>query len=163
MKQNGNTSERTVLAKEFVIDIDINDYPERKCCQKQPKVCNRCWAYLALAIQIIDRTLRNDHGFRRLLWVYSGRRGVHLWVSDRTAMLLDDKERQSIMKGLNGFRLLNGKEVSTWRPEKLAEDERGGGSISKEKKLADRMRRQVHPAFRYEGNKVSNDSCTNKS
>lgn len=132
--------ERELLGKEFVIDIDINDYPARTCCQKRPTVCCRCWAYLVLAIKVVSRTLREDLGFRRLLWVYSGRRGVHLWVCDREAVLLKDSERQDIMKSLDGFRCLGGKEVSTWRP----------GAPNEKIGKADRMRRPIEPQFRYE-------------
>jgi len=93
---------------------------------------------------MVSRLLREDWGFKRLLWVYSGRRGVHLWVCDRKAMLMEDSERQQLIRSLVGFRLLGQKEVSTWRSggTRVDEDRLRGG------KLVERMRRPIGPAFR---------------
>lgn len=79
-----------------------------------------------MAIKVVDVALREDFGFRHILWVYSGRRGVHAWVCDRRARTLDDGKRKAIAGYLE---VLKG----------------GGGGGARRVNL----RRPLHPHIRY--------------
>ena len=86
------------MGREFVIDIDMNDYNSVRTCCRDATVCSSCWILMTIAIKIINDILRRHLGFRHLLWVFSGRRGVHCWVCDESAKLLSSEERAAIIQ-----------------------------------------------------------------
>ncbi len=90
---------------ELVFDIDLNEYDAvRKfvcSCQGADQVCIRCWQLINLAIRIIDETLRFDFGMNDIIWVFSGRRGVHGWVDDKIGFMLNQEQRMSIIDYLS--------------------------------------------------------------
>ena len=101
------TAALTPQAKELVFDIDLtdyedvirdlSDYPKESATER----CDRHWPYMATAVKVLDTALREDFGFKRIMWVYSGRRGIHAWVCDSNARSLTSLQRAAVADYLN--------------------------------------------------------------
>ena len=44
--------------------------------------------------------IAEDYGFKHIMWVYSGRRGVHCWVGDKRARKLSEESRKALVSYL---------------------------------------------------------------
>ncbi|KAI2467359.1 prim-pol domain-containing protein [Annulohypoxylon bovei var. microspora] len=113
-----NSSAFKPLMKELCFDIDLTDYDDIRTCCDKANICNRCWQFITMAIKVVDVALREDFGFKHIMWVYSGRRGAHAWVCDKKARTMDDQKRRAIAGYLEVIRggAQSGKKVNVRRP-----------------------------------------------
>jgi DNA primase small subunit len=79
----------------------MDDYNEVRTCCQGSKICKLCWKLMRLAGEVWNQTLTEDFGFNSILWVFSGRRGIHLWVCDKQARTMNNKIRSSLADNLN--------------------------------------------------------------
>lgn len=105
------------VMKELVFDIDMTDYDSIRTCCQGTKICIKCWQFIVMAIKVVDTALREDFGFQHIMWVYSGRRGAHAWISDKRAREMDDPKRKAVANYLEALRgNENGKRNAFRRP-----------------------------------------------
>ncbi|MEX2739265.1 MAG: DNA primase catalytic subunit PriS [Candidatus Wukongarchaeota archaeon] len=88
--------------RELIFDVDLDAYDMvRHCdCKGSKQVCEDCWSLAQDAALFLDETLRIDFGFEDLIFVFSGRRGIHCWVRDHVAKELDSEQRSAIVSYL---------------------------------------------------------------
>jgi len=90
--------------RELIFDVDLTDYEFLDLSGPTAgdptglnlEACDRAWPVAGLAVFFLKYLLREHLGFCEFLVVYSGRRGVHLWVLDDAALLLSDEARGAI-------------------------------------------------------------------
>jgi DNA primase small subunit len=89
-------------SRELVFYFDLDEYDNvRKCkCKGEKTFCEECWTLAQDAMIFLDATMREDFGFEELVWVFSGRRGVHCWICDDVGKKLDQRQRSAIIKYL---------------------------------------------------------------
>ena len=86
------------IRKELVFDIDVTDYPDRKCeCNNQKKICNECFNLVKAAMEHLDHVLRYNFGFKKLLYIFSGGKGMHCWVLDDNSVDITQESKKSIV------------------------------------------------------------------
>lgn len=85
------------VERELVFDIDMSDYDNVRSCCTGKSICACCWAWMSCAAHVLHTLLSDDFGFKYILPVFSGRRGIHLWVCDRRARQLTNDERTALV------------------------------------------------------------------
>ena len=87
--------------KELVFDIDITDYNKnnnhsRNCCSPT-SMCDKCWPLMICAYEIMKFYFTEEFDFKEFIGIYSGRRGIHIHVSDESVKQYPDRSRETLL------------------------------------------------------------------
>ncbi|XP_043648746.1 DNA primase small subunit [Drosophila teissieri] len=130
----------TPVQRELVFDIDMTDYDEVRTCCSGAEVCLKCWKFMVLAARVMDVALREDFGFEHIIWIFSGRRGIHCWVCDHQARHLDGRGRYAVAEYLNIITYAN---ISGSNSPRCAMGERPHHSIKRALKIVEPMFEEI--------------------
>lgn len=108
--------------KELVFDVDITDYDDVRSCCSGAGICARCWPLMSCAVEVMECALREDFGLKHLLWVFSGRRGIHCWSGDELVRKFDVQQRSALIDYL---KLYEGNAMNRIKVDLNAEKTRG--------------------------------------
>lgn len=91
---------RQLARAPLVVDIDIDD-PDRACCGSLRQCCDVCWeSWLMPRAERLFHLLCAVMHFERVLPVFSGRRGLHVWVLDERVWTWTQTQRNRFMDWL---------------------------------------------------------------
>lgn len=85
----------------LVIDIDIHDYDRTGLCPcgAEKKLCQVCYSVIILAARLVMRYwLCNVFGFTGVFEVFSGQKGIHIWVCCERAFLMTEAQRTTLLQ-----------------------------------------------------------------
>jgi len=94
-----------VKYRELIFDVDLSEYKDvRYCCGNSKRCCKKCWPLAVVAMRFVDKFVRECFGLTQLVWLFSGRRGVHCWVMDDKAGSLTQEQREAIVSYITDLR-----------------------------------------------------------
>lgn len=95
--------------KELVFDIDIPDY--NRFCKCDKEICQMCWLHLEGSFHIMMKLILTEilgYDKKNILVVFSGNKGLHFIINDKSCLSLNKQQRKFIYDTI--FNIGNGKD-----------------------------------------------------
>jgi len=101
--QRVGVAQTQVVGKELVFDLDLQDFAWFGVSKDDQLSNDRHVKAVFAACAVLVEILKETMDFKEFVAVYSGRRGVHLWVLDERAFFWTDREREALCKMIGGI------------------------------------------------------------
>lgn len=96
--------------RELTLDIDMDGYDDLRqllpcctCASHAKTCCDGCWqTWISRVAMPMIRYMLGPEGWNMHHWsvVYSGRRGIHIWIRDTHVMHWNDRQRNAFLNSL---------------------------------------------------------------
>lgn len=96
--------------REFVFDIDADDFGATRHCCTGAQMCNKCWRFMECAACVII-LFTQVYRFEKYMFCFSGRRGLHCWIVDKFARTLNQRQRLQLLHNFEIIRVDNKDEI----------------------------------------------------
>ena len=86
---------KSPMAQALIHDIDFDQYICRICCGDNKRVCSACWESHVKPVVVKLRAIIDRHfGLANSLWIFSGKKGIHVWVKTAETLAMSSAERK---------------------------------------------------------------------
>lgn len=88
----------------IVLDFDLNDFDRKGMCPclDEKKVCNKCFKILGRAVrETVHYLMEEVFGMTDIFDVYSGKRGIHIWICCDRAVEMTKDERTTFIERIS--------------------------------------------------------------
>jgi DNA primase catalytic subunit len=102
----------------LVLDFDLCDYDRSNVCQcGDAKICcDVCFKIFGMStIRIVHYLLEKVWGMTRIFDVFSGKKGIHIWICCERAVQMSTEQRHAFIKKLNNPLLSEGVTIDLYK------------------------------------------------
>lgn len=88
----------------MAIDIDIDDFSQKRTCCPAETVCCKCWILLQNSMVFLNEIFTKHFDFKDFFWFFSGRRGIHCYIKDSAIQGWKSNQRSNLIHYLELFK-----------------------------------------------------------
>lgn len=99
--QNSVSRNSEVATNFFKAEIDVTDYDHLGIEPSNLAACDAAWPYVAFGAKVVSHLLKEAFTLLNVIYAYSGRRGLHMWILDDQSAGMTQWMRSTIAGMIN--------------------------------------------------------------